>query len=51
MCGVNAAILTSGLGRLMAGNDHATATGDMLAEADLACDLLANGLAGWSSGS
>jgi AcrR family transcriptional regulator len=44
LCGVNAAVLTCGLGRLTTGEDHATVVADMLANADRAYDLLAQGL-------
>ena len=44
LCGVNVAILVSGLGRLTAGADHATVVADMIARADQAYDLLEHGL-------
>ena len=45
LCGVNAAILTTGLERLSDGEDHATVVREMLAQADRAYDLLDHGLA------
>jgi AcrR family transcriptional regulator len=47
-CGVNVAILTTGLERLTAGDDPATVTRDMLVAADRAYDLLENGLAAYT---
>lgn len=47
LCGVNVAILTSGLGRLTAGEDQATVVTDMIEQADHAYDLLEQGLAGY----
>jgi AcrR family transcriptional regulator len=44
LCGVNVAILTCGLGRLTAGEDHPTVVADMIARADQAYDLLEHGL-------
>jgi AcrR family transcriptional regulator len=44
LCGVNTAILTTGLGRLAAGAEPKQVVGAMLAEADRAYDLLAQGL-------
>jgi len=44
LCGVNVAILTSGLGRLTAGEDHATVVADMIEQADHAYDLVERGL-------
>lgn len=44
LCGVNVAMLTSGLGRLTAGEDHATVVADMLEQTDHAYDLLERGL-------
>ena len=45
LCGVNAAILTTGLERLSAGEDHTAVVREMLAQADRAYDLLDHGLA------
>jgi AcrR family transcriptional regulator len=45
LCGVNVAVLTSGLERLTSGEDHTTVVGDLLAEADEAYGLLEHGLA------
>jgi AcrR family transcriptional regulator len=45
LCGVNVAILTTGLTRVTAGEDPASVARDMLAEADRAYDLLEHGLA------
>lgn len=44
LCGVNAAILTCGLQRLTRGDDTRNVVSDMLAQADLAYDLLEYGL-------
>ena len=44
LCGVNAAILTTGLERLSAGEDHTPVVREMLAQADRAYDLLDHGL-------
>lgn len=48
LCGVNVAILTCGLGRLTAGQDHATVVADMLDQADRAYDVLEHGLGGYA---
>jgi len=48
LCGVNVAILTCGLGRLAAGEDHATVVPEMIAQADRAYDLLAAGIGSYS---
>lgn len=48
LCGVNVAMLTCGLGRLTADEDHATVVRDMLAQADQAYDLLEHGLGRYS---
>ena len=45
LCGVNAAMLTCGLDRLIAGEDPATVTADMLTQADRAYDALEHGFA------
>ena len=50
LCGVNVAILTCGLGRLTAGEDHSAVVGDMIERADQAYDLLEQGLAGYVPG-
>jgi AcrR family transcriptional regulator len=44
LCGVNVAMLTCGLGRLIAGEDQATVVADMIEQADRAYDLLEPGL-------
>jgi AcrR family transcriptional regulator len=49
LCGVNAAILTTGLERLTAGEEHTVVVGDMLAQADRAYDLLEHGLGTFSA--
>lgn len=46
LCGVNVAVLTCGLGRLSAGEDHATVVAEMIEQADRAYDLLERGLGG-----
>ncbi len=48
LCGVNVAILTAGLDRLTAGEDHAVVVSDMLAHADQAYTLLEHGLAAYT---
>ena len=48
LCGVNVAVLTSGLERLTCGEDPATVVSDLLARADEAYDLLENGLAAYA---
>lgn len=48
LCGVNAAILTCGLERLTAGEDHATVVGEMLERADQAYDLMEQGLGSYT---
>jgi AcrR family transcriptional regulator len=47
LCGVNVAVLTSGLERLTAGEDHAGVVSDMLNQAEQAYDLLEHGFAGY----
>jgi AcrR family transcriptional regulator len=44
LCGVNVAILTCGLGRLAAGENQTRVVADMIEQADLAYDLLEQGL-------
>jgi AcrR family transcriptional regulator len=48
LCGVNVAVLTSGLERLTSGEDHATVVSDMLVRADEAYDVLEHGLAAYA---
>jgi AcrR family transcriptional regulator len=48
LCGVNIAVLTCGLGRLTAGEDHTTVVTEMIAQADQAYDLVADGLGGYT---
>ncbi|HJS94469.1 MAG TPA: TetR/AcrR family transcriptional regulator [Solirubrobacteraceae bacterium] len=47
LCGVNTAVLTCGLGRLTAGENHTTVVADMIEQADHAYDLLEQGLGGY----
>lgn len=51
LCGVNVAVLTCGLERLTAGEDHGTVVSEMLAQADQAYDLLEHGVAGYTPSS
>lgn len=44
LCGVNVAILTCGLGRLTAGEDHVKVISEMIAQANQAYDLVEQGL-------
>ncbi|MGN6871757.1 MAG: TetR/AcrR family transcriptional regulator [Solirubrobacteraceae bacterium] len=48
LCGINVAILTSGLGRLTAGEAHGTVVADMIEQANHAYDLLEQGLGGYA---
>jgi AcrR family transcriptional regulator len=48
LCGVNVAILTCGLGRLTAGENHEAVVADMIEQADHAYDLLEQGLGGYA---
>jgi AcrR family transcriptional regulator len=50
LCGVNVAILTCGLGRLAAGEDHVAVVPDMIEQADRAYDLVEHGLGGYAPG-